>query len=76
MRGRNRGRVLGNPREGVLSGLNFRRHKYSLKLENSDYGAENSNGNGGIHLGSDRWKHINNSLRTILDEQGQIKRKK
>jgi len=31
---------------------------------------------GGIHLGPDRWKHINNSLRTILDEQGQIKRKK
>lgn len=31
---------------------------------------------GGTHLGPDRWKHINNSLRTILDEQGQIKRKK
>lgn len=31
---------------------------------------------GGIHLGPDRWKHINNSLRTILDEHGQIKRKK
>merc|ERR1711962_26357 len=31
---------------------------------------------GGIHLGPDRWKHINNSLRTILDEHDQIKRKK
>ena len=40
MRGRHRGQsVLGNPREGVLSGLNFRRHKYSLKLENPYYGA-------------------------------------
>lgn len=31
---------------------------------------------GGIHLGPDRWKHINNALRIILDEHGQIKRKK
>ena len=31
---------------------------------------------GGIHLGGDRWKHINNALRLILEEHGQIHRKK
>ena len=31
---------------------------------------------GGVHLGPDRWKHINNSLRLILEKHGQVKRKK
>lgn len=38
MRGRNRSRVLGNPRESVLSGLNFRRHKYSLIIKKFNCG--------------------------------------
>jgi len=31
---------------------------------------------GGIHLGGDRWKHINNCLRQILEDNGQINRSK
>ena len=31
---------------------------------------------GGIHLGGDRWKHINNALRQILEDHDMINRKK
>lgn len=31
---------------------------------------------GGIQLGGDRWKHINNALRQILEDHDQINRKK
>ena len=41
-----------------------------------DFGCIVTRWYGGVHLGPDRWKHINNSLRSILDEHGQIKRKK
>ena len=31
---------------------------------------------GGVMLGGDRWKHINNCIRQILEDQNQINRKK
>ena len=41
-----------------------------------DFGVIVTRWYGGVHLGPDRWKHINNALRSILDDHGQIKRKK